>query len=280
MFEFKLGTPKPVRFRECWQKEGIDLDLEARFAAKCEVFDFDINKYDSEKALISEIKANAPEMIAKCLNEDWPENTPIVRGFFKGLDGLFDRELERRGIKAHTEFFSKVLTPDSEETYKDAEASIAYRASGEYGWDHVCFDVLKQIPNDGRYQVRFSIPFMHAKGGQVFYAPGEQVEVEFGAVASDTRYHFQINAPDVKYEYGSTIKMTFTMPEHDVMISLESTPYGPPMDLFEKQLRECATKNMNISEWSSQKNPQEWRCLKCNARNTGKFCTECGSPKP
>lgn len=36
--------------------------------------------------------------------------------------------------------------------------------------------------------------------------------------------------PDVKYVYGSTIKMTFSMPEHDVIISLGSTPYGSRKD--------------------------------------------------
>ena len=271
MFEFKFGTPEPVRFRERWPKEGIDLDLEARFAAKCEVFDYDASRYDSEETVISQIKANGPEMIAKCLNEDWPENTSVVKGFFKELDGLFDQELERRGIKAHTEFFSKVLTSDSKETYKNAVSALAYNPSGGSGWDHVCSDAIKQNPSDGRYQVKFSNSFMHAKGGQVFFAPGEQVEVECGAVASDTSYQFSINAPDVKYEYGSIIKITFTMPEHDVMISLGSTPYGPPMNLFENQMREFASKDMNSGEW---------KCLRCNARNTGKFCTECGSPKP
>ena len=38
MFEVKIGTPKPVTFRE-YSKYGdyvMDIDLDARFAGKCE----------------------------------------------------------------------------------------------------------------------------------------------------------------------------------------------------------------------------------------------------
>ena len=38
MFEVKFGTPKPVTFREYCEygKNVMDIDLEARFAGKCE----------------------------------------------------------------------------------------------------------------------------------------------------------------------------------------------------------------------------------------------------
>lgn len=273
MFEVKFGTPKPVRFRECWERGGIcvDLDLEARFAAKVEVSNYDGSRYDSEDAVTAKIKADGPEMIAKCLKEDWPENTPIVKGLFKGLEGLFDQELERQGIKAHTEFFSKVLTPDSEESYKTVIDQQTFRDPSARGWDHICFEAIKPPVQEGKYQLRLSDPFLLAKDGQLFHAPGEEVEVEFCAVGSDTSYSFEVSAPNVKYEYGSTIKIQFVMPEHDVTISVGSKPYGPNMDLFEKQLKESVTMGMM---------QQGWICLKCNTRNTGKFCTECGSPKP
>lgn len=36
MFELRFGTMKPIRFRECWERNGfnMDLDLEAPFGGK------------------------------------------------------------------------------------------------------------------------------------------------------------------------------------------------------------------------------------------------------
>ena len=50
MFEVKFGTPKPVTFREYCEygKNVMDIDLEARFAGKCEISDYDHSRYAND----------------------------------------------------------------------------------------------------------------------------------------------------------------------------------------------------------------------------------------
>ena len=51
MFEVKFGTPKPIVFREyCVYGDNIlDIDLEARFAGKCEVSEYDGSRYGNDE---------------------------------------------------------------------------------------------------------------------------------------------------------------------------------------------------------------------------------------
>ena len=290
MFEVKFGTPKPILIRECFEMNGFycDLDLAARFAGRCEVLEYDGTRYEDEKAVDAAIKSNATQILEKCYNEDWPEGTPKAWNNFPGIEEYFDKELGNYGIKGHTVFFSKNLTPDSEELLKEWRDK-AINKSADILWDRGKFDNVMPGSGNGRFQVKFSSPFMHAKGGQVFYAPGEAVEVEYTAVASDTSYTFNVNAPDVKYKYGSTIKINFTMPEHEVMISMGITPYGPPLDLQEKSLKMWIEKNMGTCgsgkiitgniHGNIDITAAEWICPNCKAKNNGKFCSDCGTAR-
>jgi len=322
MFKVKFGTPKPVMFRECWEKGDIyiDLDVEARFVGECEVLDYDKERYENEEAVSAAIKANGTAIISKCLNEDWPKGTPIASVHFKGLEDLFDKELENYSIKGQTGFVIKNLTPDSEEMFKNKMQEMTFMEYKQ--WDRGHFDSPLE---EGKFRVVFSDSFMQIKGGQVFYAPGEPVELEYLAPASDTSYRFNINAPDVKYEFGSTIKIKFNMPEHDVSVSLSAAPGGfPPLDLAEKSMKDWIAKgiltgappkgllpevprqnndpekksqNKSDNEWicpncfikntgkfcagcGTSRSAVEWECPACKAKNTGKFCSECGTAKP
>ena len=108
MFEVKFGTPKPVTFREyCEYGQNVmDIDLEARFAGKCEISDYDHSRYANDEEVSLFIKSNCSEILEKCF-KNWPEGKSIVRFHFKGLDEFFSTELKNCGIKAKTDIFSK-----------------------------------------------------------------------------------------------------------------------------------------------------------------------------
>ena len=126
MFEVKFGTPKPVFYNEYWvvNDEVFEIYIGARFAGRCEVSEYDTERYEDEKAVDSAIKEKAAEIIMKCLNEDWPEKTQKAQTNFKGLEGLLEKELEKYGIKCCCNFVIKALIPDSEEMCKKLEDSV------------------------------------------------------------------------------------------------------------------------------------------------------------
>ena len=102
------------------------------------------------------------------------------------------------------------------------------------------------------------------------YEPGEPVTVTFNAIGTDTSYTFDVDAADVKVTInGSIATITFTMPEHDVEITVGSRPYmgmsTPPY--------------MGMSMGMGLGMDSVWICEMCGTRNTGRFCTECGRPK-
>ena len=70
MFEVKFGTPKPIMFREyCVYGDNIlDIDLEARFAGKCEVSEYDGSRYGNDEEVSLFIKQSCSEILEKCLD--------------------------------------------------------------------------------------------------------------------------------------------------------------------------------------------------------------------
>jgi len=116
------------------------------------------------------------------------------------------------------------------------------------------------------------------KDGRVFYKPGDRVEVDYFGVASDTSYHVTVNAPELRVEYGSVIHIAFTMPDHDVYISIGA-----------QSVMTCMPGNMGITGMMGMgmnadkpvaSDGSEWTCPLCGAGNKGKFCSECGGARP
>lgn len=219
MFEVKFGTPKPVPFKEyagCGDKV-TDVDLEVRFVGKCEVSEYDNSRYADDEAVSMFIKSNCCEILERCL-KNRPEKESIVRTYFSGLDETFSTELKNNGITAKTEILLKNLTEESERKYKELQRIVSVLPTNS-GWDHVNFDSVTPRP-EGTYMVSpVSFGYKY-KDDRLYYKPGERVEVDYCAVASDTSYQVTVLAPDVKVEYGSVIHISFTMPEHDVYISI------------------------------------------------------------
>ena len=122
MFEVKFGTQEAVQFREKWMEGDftMDLSLAVRIMGICEVSEYNADRYENESVVDVFIKSNCSDIFAKCLREDWPSETPIVRKEFNGLEKYFDEELRNVGIKADTKIVSTRLTPESEDTYRNS----------------------------------------------------------------------------------------------------------------------------------------------------------------
>ena len=116
--------------------------------------------------------------------------------------------------------------------------------------------------------VKYSLSF--ERGGfetaKTSYAPGEEVTVYY-QMASDTDYRFSAGE-DIKlnfdYDPMKGMKITFPMPERDVVLSVDS-------------------KNTMTFDPSAIPDPSAyWTCPECGNVNEGKYCSECGleQPKP
>ena len=290
MFEVKFGTPKPVTFREYCEygKNVMDIDLEARFAGKCEISDYDHSRYANDEEVSLFIKSNCSEILEKCF-KNWPEGKSIVRFHFKGLDEFFSTELKNCGIKAKTDIFSKVLTEDSEKMHKELMNELIKQPT-DFGWDHVCFDTVPSKP-EGTYMVSPASMGYKYKDDRVYYRPGERVEVDYWAVGSDTSYHVTVNAPDLEVKYGSVIHISFTMPEHDVNILMEAqsvmTPHNTGftglngfMGMFMDMANTTETQKPVSADNPVVSDGSEWTCPLCGSKNKGNFCCECGGARP
>ncbi len=115
------------------------------------------------------------------------------------------------------------------------------------------------------------------------YRTGEAVKVVFPYIATDTSYSFYVDGKDadISYEDGVYV-IRFFMPDHDVEVSYTSRNTmvcrGPGPGFF----------SMNPPGGAERPAPKEdvalpegeWACELCGARNQGRFCCECGSPRP
>ena len=277
MFEVKFGTPKPVTFREYCEygNQVMDIDLDVRFVGKCEVSEYDNARYANDEEVSFFIKSHCCEILQKCL-DNWPEGKSVMRSHFSGLDESFSAELKNSGINAKTEIILKNLTEDSQTLYDEALKVVTTQPT-DFGWDHVNFDTVVSKP-EGTYMVSPAFLGFKYKDDRVFYKPGERVEVDYFGVASDTSYHVTVNAPELRVEYGSVIHITFTMPDHDVYISIGA-----------QSVMTCMPGNMGITGMMGMgmnadkpvaSDGSEWTCPLCGAGNKGKFCSECGGARP
>ncbi len=108
------------------------------------------------------------------------------------------------------------------------------------------------------------------------YEEGEKVTVYYDMIATDTDYSFYTDSEDVvlKQEYDNNhgYVFTFQMPAHDVKMGVSSrnSMVYEPVNPGE------------ITEGDEGEIPNgAWKCLECNYdKNTGGFCSNCGSKKP
>ena len=286
MFQVKFGTPKPVTFREFCENYEVDIDLEARFAAKCEVSEYDNVRYANDEAVAAAIKENGPAIIGKCL-KNYPEGKSKVKNNFCELDRLFDEELKNYGITAKTEFFSKTLTEESESLKKEILQSI-WRPQ-MYFWDRGNFDTVPKDKQEGFYCVRAGLG-IKLKEDRAYYMPGEHVEAVFIYVGTDMSYDVQVDAPDLKVECGSVINVSFTMPDHDVDIAIgcRSVMTNNPgishqvgfMGMVDNMNNGNQPDRAIVFDKPIVSDGSEWTCPLCGATNTGRFCCNCGGVRP
>ena len=116
---------------------------------------------------------------------------------------------------------------------------------------------------------------------KVMYEPGESVVVIFNAIMTDTSYSFNVNVDDYKVDRskGSIVYISFTMPEHDVDVTYTCQnvmTYHPQGSGLSGMMG--YTDGKDTAGAVNTDIPAPWICPSCNASNTGRFCTECGTP--
>lgn len=111
------------------------------------------------------------------------------------------------------------------------------------------------------------------------YEAGEKVTAYYSFIATDTDYSFYCENDDVEiktdYDSAHGYVITFTMPAHDVTLGVSSR------NSMEYDY------NINGNPWdeneddTASSDPNAWTCPECGeTRNTGGFCSSCGSRRP
>ena len=239
MFEFKFGTPKPVKFIEP-VLEGVEEEVEARTNGIMKIHDYNQSKYGSEEDLKSFIKSNICVIVSSSLNECWPEGQPKVRGMAvsKKLGPIIDELLEGLEITSETQIVNFVLLPESEKRIKELQKMYIYSQNNS-GWDHVNFDHVNNIvkntpinnglfPNPSNYGMLDGPGMMYKPKVEPVYYKDRWVCTVCGV--NDNHGNFCSNCGSKR-------------PEDKVELA-----------------------------------PGEWICV-CGAKSSGKFCYNCGRAK-
>ncbi len=127
---------------------------------------------------------------------------------------------------------------------------------------------------------------------KIYYAPGEDVEVIYSGLMTDTSYTFYVTVKDhkVKYDDRNFYRISFVMPNHDVEVtcgiqSVMTCNYGADrnvgmMGLGAMQPEMQSVEKEPMPKLFTPKQPDEWFCTECGQKNKGgEFCRECGTKK-
>ena len=109
------------------------------------------------------------------------------------------------------------------------------------------------------------------------YAEGETVRVTYDLIATDTDYSFYTDSEDVKlkqeYDDRHGYIFTFTMPAHDVTLSVKSrNSMEMDPEAHQPDESEAPSADANVET-------ETWYCPECGTKNTTLYCAECGWKK-
>ena len=117
------------------------------------------------------------------------------------------------------------------------------------------------------------------KSKKTEYSEGEKVTVYYDIIATDTDYSFSLDCDDVKLKQDWDDKhgyiFTFTMPAHDVKISVSSRnsmSYDPDAYQGDPEPTPVA--------YNSDLQTETWFCPECGQKNDMLYCSDCGLKKP
>ena len=292
-FSFKIGTPKPVYFREYdLAYKATDLYLEARAAMSVEVTEFDSEKYKESSEVIEAVKADQLGLFQNCM-QLLPEGKSVVKGYAALIPEAMSVELSQMGITAKTEVLNFALTEDSQNEYNKCMEIERMMAPKDDCGDTTAVEGKEAEEEErareaGLYKVIFQRGMISGFSSEkTYYAPGEEVEVIYYGLMTDTSYTFYVTTKDHKviYDDRNFYRITFVMPEHDVELSCGiqsimtyNNNSGPISMMGGDALKEM--REEQEKQAASAKQPDEWFCTECGHKNKGgKYCRECGTKK-
>lgn len=287
-FQVKFVAPNPVRIRENDARYRIeDLILDANVSGFFDVDRYDASVYADAEAVATMIRSKCQEMMQRCF-DNWPRRASVLLSDMFRVEETLNEEFWKIGINVRAKIDSFTLTPQSQKFYEEMVEA------GKIPSDRLRLD-FEQEPEECYY---VALP-PHCCCVRRYYEPGEDVVVFYYNADSDERPTFQVKNVDFYREEDlkdGVVCISFAMPKRDVDISCVF-PNRPPMaNPFGLGFGIGMMQQMMMANGYAQ-NPMftppppppppppqntvregEWTCT-CGCVNSGKFCSNCGSPR-
>lgn len=284
--QIKFVTPEPVRIRENDARYRIeDLILDANVSGFCDVDRYDESVYADVEAVAAVIRSKCQEMMQRCF-DNWPCRASVLLSDMFRVEETLNEEFWKIGINVRAKIDSFALTSQSQKFYDEMVEA------GKMPSDKLRLD-LEQEP-EGCYYVALP-PKCYCE--RRYYEPDENVVIFYYDGDYDVKPTFQVKNVDFYREEDlkdGVVCISFAMPKRDVDISCVF-PNRPPMGVYSNPFGLGMMQMMMANGYA--KNPMfsppppppppppqntvregEWTCT-CGCVNSGKFCSNCGSPR-
>ncbi len=303
----KFGTPKTVSFRE----KGISDPLEARFFGTAEISEYDKSKYPDDDTVVQAVKSGLPDM-AEEIFENWPAGDVMDSNKKKiRLDDtsnqpkLSDLTPEEHGplieINYHHSAHGMSMgsgTSNSDDIVWQEDGSVIIESTDhsngtdtyeKYIAGSEAAEKLRKYVKDAHLAEMAQVGFIQSPYQMTDYSSNARLKLTFddGRDGTQVKVTRSLNLDSYWKLQSDAVRGMFEILKEctstGTCLEKKETPYDifSPAGAFHGFVGMMGgTVPEPAAPEPAKPSGNAWKCPNCGAENFGKFCTECGTPKP